>query len=231
MTLILHELAAAEEDRRFSPYCWRTRMALAHKGLEAERVPWRFTDTGVIAPSGQGRVPVLVDDGRWLSDSWVIADHLEAAYPDRPSLFGGAVGRALAHFVGQWVEGVIHPRLFRMIACDVHAHLADRDKDYFRTSRERRIGMSLEAFAADRDTRREGFRRSLDPARAALAARPYLSGDAPAYADYVLFGAFQWARCISPYRILDADDPLHAWRARLLGLYDGLAGKALGYPC
>ena len=39
----LYDLAAAEDDRRFSPYCWRTKMALKHKGLEFETVPWRFT--------------------------------------------------------------------------------------------------------------------------------------------------------------------------------------------
>ena len=32
----LYELAGADENRRFSPYCWRARMALAHKGLEVE---------------------------------------------------------------------------------------------------------------------------------------------------------------------------------------------------
>jgi hypothetical protein len=29
----LYDLAAAEPERRFSPYCWRIKMALAHKGL------------------------------------------------------------------------------------------------------------------------------------------------------------------------------------------------------
>jgi len=33
MTIVLHDLTGAD-DRRFSPNCWRTRMALAHKGLE-----------------------------------------------------------------------------------------------------------------------------------------------------------------------------------------------------
>ena len=40
---ILYDLAGAQDDRRFSPYCWRTRMALAHKGLSVDTVPWRFT--------------------------------------------------------------------------------------------------------------------------------------------------------------------------------------------
>ena len=56
---VLYDLAGAEDDRRFSPYCWRSKMALAHKGLEVKTVPWRFTDKEAIRFSGQGRVPVL----------------------------------------------------------------------------------------------------------------------------------------------------------------------------
>jgi len=33
MTITLYDLAGAEAERRFSPFCWRTKMALAHKVL------------------------------------------------------------------------------------------------------------------------------------------------------------------------------------------------------
>ncbi|HYC13174.1 MAG TPA: glutathione S-transferase N-terminal domain-containing protein, partial [Stellaceae bacterium] len=68
MTITLYDLAGAEADRRFSPFCWRTRLALAHKGLAVETVPWRFTEKDALAPSKQGRVPVVVDGGKWISD-------------------------------------------------------------------------------------------------------------------------------------------------------------------
>ena len=29
--------------------------------------------------------------------------------------------------------------------------------------------------------------------------------------------------------LLAPDDPIHAWRGRMLALYDGLAGRAKGY--
>ena len=44
MAIKLYDLAAAEDDRRFSPYCWRVKMALKHKGLDFETIPWRFTE-------------------------------------------------------------------------------------------------------------------------------------------------------------------------------------------
>jgi glutathione S-transferase len=64
MTLHLYDLAGAQPERRFSPYCWRIRLALAHKSLPVETIPWRFTEKAEIAPSGQTLVPVLVNGDR-----------------------------------------------------------------------------------------------------------------------------------------------------------------------
>src|ERR1700692_3258594 len=102
MALILYDLAGAEADRRFSPYCWRIRMALAHKGLAVETIPWRFTEKDVIAPSGPRLGRVLVDGERWVADSWTIAEHLDEAYRDRPTLFGGEGAKALTRFYADW---------------------------------------------------------------------------------------------------------------------------------
>jgi len=74
------------------------------------------------------------------------------------------------------------------------------------------------------------LRQSLAPLRATLQAQPFLGGAAPLYADYIVFGGFQWVRSISDFAVLAADDPVAAWRGRMLGLYDGLAGRAKGYP-
>ena len=54
MAITLYELVG-RDDLRFSPYCWRTRFALAHKGLEFETVPVRFADKQPIAFSGEER--------------------------------------------------------------------------------------------------------------------------------------------------------------------------------
>ena len=53
MAITLYDLAGAEADRRFSPFCWRTKMALAHKGLEVETIP-------SLAPSTEARSQVAV---------------------------------------------------------------------------------------------------------------------------------------------------------------------------
>ena len=40
----LFELVGCDKDNGFSPFVWRTKLALAHKGLEAELVPLHFSE-------------------------------------------------------------------------------------------------------------------------------------------------------------------------------------------
>jgi glutathione S-transferase len=82
---------------------------------------------------------------------------------------------------------------------------------------------------ADRDARVAAFRTSLNPLRLTLKAQPFIGGAQPLYADYALFGPFQWARCISPFQLLERDDPVRQWRDRLLDRFDGLARAAPAY--
>ena len=229
MTITLYDLAGAEAERRFSPFCWRTKMALAHKGLAVETVPWRFIEKDKLPSPNQGRVPVIRDADAVVHDSSAIADYLEEHYPDRPSLFGGEVGRGLARFVQNWTETVLHIGLIRLVLLDIHRHLDPENQAYFRQDREKRFGMTLEDFVGDRAARLPAFRTSLDPLRRTVERQEFVSGKSPAYADYIVFGAFQWARAISDFEVLAPDDPVATWRGRMLDLFDGLARRAPAY--
>ena len=229
MTLKLYELVGTDEDRPFSPFVWRTRMALAHKGLSAQSIPWCFTEKEAIAPHKSDKVPVLLDGDIAVVDSWVIANHLEDCYPDRPSLFGGEGGRAMARMLNWWGDITIVGGMFPLIVADIPGHLKPVDAAYFRKSREARFGKPLEEVTANRDKAVEGFRKSLDPLRLTLRTQPYLGGAAPNYADYIVFGPFQWARVVSPFKLLEESDPVYAWRERLLDAFDGMARNSPGY--
>jgi glutathione S-transferase len=229
MAITLFDLAGAESERRFSPFCWRIRMALAHKGLDVETVPWRFTEKDKLPQPNAGRVPVIVDGGKVVHDSTAIADYLETRYPERPTLFGGEAGRALTSFVQNWTETVLQPALVGFVVLDICWHAAPQDQAYFRRSREERFGTTLENVVKDREQRLPAFRDSLAPLRRTLERQKFLAGAAPAYADYIVFGAFQWARAISDFQLLAADDPIAAWRGRLLDAFGGLARKAPAY--
>jgi glutathione S-transferase len=230
MSLKLFELVGADASRPFSPYCWRTRMALAHKGLSAELIPWCFTEKSAIAPHQSDKVPVLIDGETSVADSWKIANYLEDTYPDRPSLFGGEGGRAMGRMINWWGDIAIVGGLFPLIGADVHGHLKPEDAVYFRQTREARLGKTLEEALQTRDKAIEGFRRSLDPMRLTLKTQAYLGGDAPNYADYIVFGGFQWARAMSPFKLLAENDLIYAWREKLLDAFDGMARKSPGYP-
>ncbi|HKM73605.1 MAG TPA: glutathione S-transferase C-terminal domain-containing protein, partial [Stellaceae bacterium] len=104
-----------------------------------------------------------------------------------------------------------------------------QDQDYFRRSREERFGRTLEEVVRDREARVPAFRASLDPLRRTVERQDFISGKAPAYADYIVFGAFQWARAISDFELLASDDPVKAWRGRMLNLYGSLARSTPAY--
>ena len=112
----LYELRGRDPEHRFSPYVWRTKLALAHKGLAHESVALRFTEIPE-APFADvaATVPVLEDEGCFIADSWEIACHLEERYPERPSLFGGAVGRAHARFINAWVDRTLVVGFFPLL--------------------------------------------------------------------------------------------------------------------
>ncbi len=220
---VLYDLAGQDDAVLFSPHGWRARMALAHKDLDFRTEAWRFTEKDVIAFSGQGAIPVLVDGERVVVDSWKIAVYLDEAYPDAPALLGGPQGTAHAFFVKSWAESVLHPGIVRQILLDLFEILHEGDKAYFRETREKRFGCTLEAFGAEADASLPQFRASLQPLRMTVSQQPYLGGEMPSFADYIVFGAFQWARVASAKALLEDDDPIVAWRARMLGLFGGLA--------
>ncbi|HKU99392.1 MAG TPA: glutathione S-transferase N-terminal domain-containing protein [Vineibacter sp.] len=227
--ITLYDLAITN-DARPSPFCWRTKFALAHKGLAWNDVPVGFTDKDKIAFSGQKLVPVIVDHAhadKEVHDSWDIALYLDKAYPERP-LFAGEQAQAFARFMSHWTGLVVHAGMFPLIVADLFARVRPQDRDYFRESRGKRFGS--EDFAAiqatARETRLAGFRQSLEPLRQQLKASPWLSGGAPGYPDYVVAGAFIWARCASPFALIENDDPILAWCDRTVDLY-GLRDKGL----
>ncbi len=219
MKRLLYDLAGEDEGLRFSPYCWRTKLALAHKNLAFETVPWRFTDKDAIAFSGQGKVPVLVDGENVIADSQAIAEYLEANYPNEASLFGDPPSRALTQFIKGWAEQEFQPVIARVILPDVFARLHPKDKAYFRETRERAWGQKIEDFAAQHDASMARFTAVLSPLCVTLKSQNFIAGAAPSYADHIVFGALQWARLTSATPLFDESDIVVSWMDAVLGTY------------
>jgi glutathione S-transferase len=215
----LYDLAGADPELRFSPYCWRIKLALAHKGLGVKTIAWRFSDTDVIAFSGSKTVPVLIDGDKTIADSQVIAEYLEAAYPNAPSLFGGVQGYALTQFVRRWCDGVLHGSLVKILVPDIFRVIDASDREYFRRTREARLGTSIEALAAERGEYLPALMAALATLRAVLKGQKFLGGDTPLYADHIVFGALQWADKTSSTPLLEAGDAVAQWMRAVLDYY------------
>lgn len=222
--MILYDLVG-KNNVHFSPNSWRVRMALAHKGLAYEVVPTLFTGIKDIAPSQKLTIPTIRDREALITDSWAIVRHLDQRYPSTARLIDPGSGGPLTRFFQYWAQTAIHGGISDLILQDVHEQLDPADKPYFRASREKRYGKSLEQVQSGRDARVAAFRASLQPLRMAVSEHPYVGGEQPCYADYLAFGGFQWARVTSPVELLASDDPIHAWLERCLDLHGGV-GRA-----
>jgi glutathione S-transferase len=216
-----------QDDRRPSPFCWRAKFALKHKGLRWRDEPMGFTEKEKIAFAQSQTVPVIHDGTAVVKDSWAIAEHLDKAHPDKP-VFKSEMALGYARFVSGWVDTAVHPALFVLIVGDLYDRVRPVDQAYFRESRGKRLGTTdFAGFQAQaREKGLPALRAVLEPARRMLKDQPFLAGHHPAYPDYALAGAFLWARTVSLLTLLESDDPIYAWRERMLDLYDGMGRKA-----
>lgn len=154
-----------------SPPSWVVEMVLLHKGLRYERHALAF-DRGehkrpeVLALNPRGTIPILVDDGHPVSETFAILEYLELTRPTPPLL------------------PVHEPPALAVALTRLH-----------QTGELKAAGMALFAYLmrtpeAEVDpptltTRRDAFVAELQRMDAALGDAPYLAGSEPTLADLV----------------------------------------------
>lgn len=207
-----------------SPFVWRTKYALAHKGFDIDIVPGGFT--GIIDRTGgrSERLPAIVDGGEWVLDSWVIAEYLDEKYPDRPMLFEGPSMKMLTKFIDAWLWRTAIGPWFSCYILDYHDLSLPQDHDYVRTTRENLFlgGRKLEDVQAGREDRLPLVPPTLEPLRQLLRETRWLGGETPNFADYTALAVFLWTGSVATTPPLTGDDPLRDWLDRGFDLYDGL---------
>lgn len=230
MTIQLYDLVGSDKNRPFSPHCWKVRMALAHKGLDYETIPQGFLDVPKIE-NGLGKIiPVLRDGDNVINDSFRIALYLEDTYPDKPSLFGGKGGAAHAKFIESWSQMTLHPKLAVLAVEEIGQMLDGADKEYFITGREKMFKKSLAHVSEGKAKVVEAFPELVKPLRHMLKTQPFLGGESPLFADYIVFGALQWARICSTTKFLPEDDEVMVWFNKILDMHGGL-GRSVSAAC
>jgi glutathione S-transferase len=227
----LYELAL-ENGRSASPFVWRIRFALAHKGLAFESEYLHFREIPERFGGRFKTVPVIEHGETTLNESWDIAEYLDTAFPGTAPLFSGAAELAMVKLMDEWFTAEVLRRMFRMYILDVHDSAHPLDRPYFRESREKGFlrGRTLEDFTADRASQIAPLRDALRPLRTHLGKHPFLGGDAPNYADYIALGAFIWVGSVGTLPCLTRDDSLLGYLERGFDLYDGMARDARMKP-
>ena len=190
----------------WSTNCERVALALGHKGIEALSVMIEYSNRGPVeAISGQGLVPVIVDDGIVVNDSVAILRHLERRQPDPPLFPADPARRAEVDVFIEWFERVYKAPPNAM---EDELELDAPDETV------------VEKHAAEMDERLDTFERLLD-------GREYLFGEFGA-ADCVAYPFLKYAAGRDPadeelfHRILAEHQPLgdgrpalRAWIARV----------------
>jgi glutathione S-transferase len=219
----LYELVL-ENGRSASPYVWRIRYALAHKGVPVECLPIGFTEIPNVFGGRFKTVPVIEHGDTLLAESWDIADYLERTFPGQPPIFSSPAEHAMVRLMDTWFSAEILRKMFRLYVLDVHNAARPEDRPYFRRSREGYLkGTSLEEFTADRAAILPALREALMPLRAQLSRYPFLGGSTSNYADYIALGAFHWVASVSTLPLLArSDDTLRRWLDKGFDLYGGL---------
>jgi glutathione S-transferase len=209
----LYDLTAAADTDRFSPYCFRVKLAMRLKNLDYRTQMVRFTDKAALAFSGQNLVPVLRDGDVVISDSWKILQHLDEHYPQPFPLF--VASTTPLNFFRHWCDKTLHTALFKLAAPYVHAKLGEVDQAYYRETREKRLGQTLEALAQEREQHLTKANFLTEPLRATLAEQTYLAGASPGLADLLVLSAFLWTDVVLPFQIFADDDPIKRWSENL----------------
>lgn len=223
MTIKLYDLVGEDKSKPFSPHCWKVKMAIAHKGLEFESVPTSFVDIYKMENGGFSTVPLIRHGENLVHESFEIALYLRNSYPDvGDRLFHGEGGIALSRFVESWTLTQLHTWMAGWAFLDIHNMLDEKSQTYFRESREKRVGKTLEEFVANREDSIPDLIKILNAMNLMLKKQPFIGGRYPRYADYIVFGAFQWLRVVSGLHMIPKGTPMLDWLERMLDLHDGL---------
>ncbi len=218
--ITLYDLAL-REGQTISPFVWATKYAIAHKGFEIDLVPGGFT--GIVERTGgkTERLPAIVDDGKWVLDSWLIAEYLDETYPDRPTLIGSKQVEIATKFIEGWLWGNVLREWMPNIVRDYRDAVLQVDWDYVTKTRTA-PGTTLEATQAGREDRLPLIPPKLELLRTTLRETPWLGGDAPNYTDYRALAVFLFMSAVATTPVLTDDDPVRDWVDRGFDLYGGL---------
>ena len=205
----IYELSSAN-GTLFSPPCWRTRLALELLGLDYQSMPVPFTKIKDVDEGQFATVPIMQNESVIMNDSFIIAEYLNTTYAIRTKLFPSAAEKAQAIFM-QKIMDHIHQLTGKALLYDIFESVADEDKEYFRASREKKIGKTLEEIKPLKDATIEAMLTAYANLEGYAAENDFWGGDKPNYADITILSHLQLPAQIGGIKVLEALPNIKNW--------------------
>ncbi|KAF8854070.1 putative glutathione S-transferase [Acephala macrosclerotiorum] len=217
--LILYDLPSKDPRQCWSYNPWKTRLVLNYKNLDYKTVWTEYPDIEAtlkdhVPPNPEGQTPYTIpamqfSDGTYIMDSKAIATRLEKDHPT-PSLH---LDSPILEDLARIGNNIMMPlQGIRMLGVYENV-LPPRSKEYFGRTREARVGKPLLQLKKETDVE-EAWMEAL-PGIKALGEMlkknggPFVEGDTPTYADFVIVGWLQFLKVIGEdlYQRLVKVDP------------------------
>ncbi|KAK7690190.1 hypothetical protein QCA50_006841 [Cerrena zonata] len=201
----------------WSPNTWKTRYALAFKGLPFKTEYVEYPDIEALCKkigakptdtkkdgSPHYTFPVIYDPNTKtvVEDSLNIARYLDKTYPDTPRLFPDNTHVLQNAFLAASGSAVMMP-LFTVVILATCNNLNPRSEEYFRRTREVSFSKALEDFvpAGEEGAKRwkeveEGFDKIASWFTDSDQSGPFVMGNIPSYADVDLASRLIWAKVV-----------------------------------
>ncbi|KAI1445988.1 putative glutathione S-transferase [Annulohypoxylon stygium] len=208
--IVLFDLPSKPPNKTWSPNPWKTRLALNYKGLPYKTEWVEYPD---IKPKFQDHLPkvdvytiptVIMPDGKWIMDSLEIAKALEEKYPE-PSLHLDSPYLAK---VFEQLGNLRDPTMPVFIPGVLFNVLNEASQEYFRTTREKAVGKTMEEFAKEGGPAAwEAAAPFVQKVTALLKENPegpFFEGKTVGFADFVWGGWLLFMKAISEDAIAGA---------------------------
>lgn len=181
-----------------SSYSAKVRIALGLKQIECKisPPPGGYSTPEYMNLVPLGTIPALHVDGHYLSESDVIMEYLEEAYPERSLLGNDPIGKAQHRFLARYHDLWLEPHLRRTFA---HCDPATRVQ-------------------SELDEHLDKFQARLEKLEQLFQAQPFMLGTEIGYADCAFPATIELADILLPLfgRELQLGENMRRWRAAVL---------------
>lgn len=204
--------------------CHKVRIVLAEKAIphEVRNVALESGEQltpAFLAINPKGVVPVVIDDGRTITESTIITEYLDDAYPEPPLMPTEAYWRSRRRSWARWIDDEMHIPHIATISFIIAFNQAFRKK----LDTKEKLEAYLQAIpgAAHKDTMRASFESGTDSERMKISLRAFQK----------FIAVMDETLAVSPwlagpaYSLADIDVVPYIWRLRNLQLSGMWAGR------